>query len=233
VKASDVIGRQITARGGGQVIGKVRDLVIDQAGRVVIGIVLSDAMFSGSRVAPWKAVQAFGPDSVVIDVAGSVVKAVAAPEIKAVLDKKTRIKGLRLVTTQGKELGKIVDIDFDETTGDVRGYELSGGLFSDAFSGTPVVPTPDSLELGKDVAFVAPEVESTIVPSGGLRSALKRGDKAMGPLAGSAPVAPAPVVPAFAEPAMPAPAPAEPAMPASAPMDAGSDPSPPPTSSSV
>ena len=228
MKASDVIGRQITARGGGQVIGKVRDLVIDQAGREVIGIVLSDALFSGSRVAPWKAVQAFGPDSVIIDVAGSVVKAVAAPEIKAVLDKKTKIKGLRLVTTQGKELGKIVDVDFDEATGDVSGYELSGGLFSDAFSGTPVVPTPDSLELGKDVAFVAPEVESTIVPSGGLRSALKRSDRATGMPADAAPVAPQvapPLAPAPAEPAIPAPAPAD--------ADASSEAGAPPASSSV
>ena len=220
MKASDVIGRQITARGGGQVIGKVRDLVIDQVGREVIGIVLSDAMFSGSRVASWKAVQAFGPDSVVIDVAGSEVKAVAAPEIKAVLDKKTKIKGLRLVTTQGKELGKIVDIDFDETTGEVSGYELSGGVFSDAFSGTPVVPTPESLELGKDVAFVAPEVESTIVPSGGLRNALKRGDRATGPVAGAPPV-------------VPAPAPAEPAVPSPAPPVVEPDPGPPPPANSI
>ena len=118
VKASEVIGRQITVRDGGHDIGRIKDLVVDPTGRDVIGIVLSDGMFAGSRVAPWKAVQAFGPDSVVIDVAGSVVKASAAPDIKAVLDKKTKIKGLKLLTTKGKELGKIVDFVFDETTGD-------------------------------------------------------------------------------------------------------------------
>lgn len=167
MKASDVIGRQITVRDGGQDIGKIRDLVVDSAGREVIGIVLSDGMFIGSRVAPWKAVQAFGPDSVVIDATGSVVKASAAPDIKAVLDKKTHIKGLKLLTTKGKELGKIVDVVFDETTGDVGGYELSGGLFSDTFKGIPFLPTPRWIELGKDVAFVGPEAEPTIKPSAG------------------------------------------------------------------
>jgi uncharacterized protein YrrD len=165
MKASDVIGRQITVRDGGQDIGKMKDLVVDSDGHEVIGIVLSDGMLAGSRVAPWKAVLAFGPDSVVIDATGSVVKASAAPDIKAALDKKTHIKGLKLLTTKGKELGKIVDLVFDETTGDVGGYELSGGLFSDMFKGTPFLPTPKWIELGKDVAFVGPEVEPTIRPS--------------------------------------------------------------------
>jgi len=178
VKASDVIGRQITARDGGRDIGKIKDLVVDTSGREVIGIVLSDGMFTGSRVAPWKAAQVFGPDTVVIDVAASVVKASAAPDIKAVLDKKTTIKGLKLLTTKGKELGKIVDFSFDETTGAVSGYELSSGLFSDAFEGNPFLPTPQWIEFGKDVAFVGPEVEPTIMPSvGGIKGAFRRSDK--------------------------------------------------------
>jgi uncharacterized protein YrrD len=181
LKASDVIGRQITVREGGQEIGKIKDLVIDPAGREVIGIVLSDGMFGGSRVASWKAVQAFGPDSVVIDIPGSVVKAAAAPEIKAVLDKKTSIKGLKLLTTKGKELGKITDFSFDETTGDVSGYELSSGLFTDTIDGTPFLPTPQWIELGKDVAFVGPEAEATIMPSaGGIKGVFKHEDTPAG-----------------------------------------------------
>jgi uncharacterized protein YrrD len=193
VKASDVIGRQITARGGGQVIGKIKDLVIDEAGREVIGIVLSDGILAGSRVAPWKSVQAFGPDSVIIDVTGSVVKAAAIPEIKAVLDKKTKIKGLKLLTNNGKELGKIADVVFDEITGDIIGYELSSGLFSHAFDGTPFLPTPQWIELGKDVAFVAWEMEATIIPSGGLRNTFKRGEKPAVPAARPSATPPTPV----------------------------------------
>ena len=181
LKASDVIGRQITVRDGGQIVGKIKDLVVDSAGRQVIGIVLSDGMFSAPRVAAWKAVQAFGPDTVVVDTAGSVVKADEIPEIKAVLDKKTKIRGLKVLTTTGKELGKIADFTFDETTASVSGYELSSGLFSGAFDGTPFLPLPPSIELGEDVAFVAPEVEATIVPSGGLKAAFKHPDKASEP----------------------------------------------------
>ena len=58
--ASEVVGRQIAVRDGGQIAGKIKDLVVDSTGRQVIGIVLSDGVFSASRVVPWKAIQAFG-----------------------------------------------------------------------------------------------------------------------------------------------------------------------------
>ncbi len=57
----------------------------------------------------------------------------------------------------------------------MEGYELSGGLFSDAFGGRSFLPTPMSIELGKDVAFVGPEAEATIQQSGGIKGAFKRG----------------------------------------------------------
>jgi uncharacterized protein YrrD len=169
LNASDVIGRRITTREGGQEIGKVKDLAVDPTGREVLGIVLSDGLLSGTRVALWKAVQAVGPDSVVLDSAGSVVKAKSAPEIKAVLGKKSKVKGLKLLTNKGKDLGKITDTVFDEATGDIIGYELSSSLFADAFDGTPFMPTPSWMEFGEDVAFVAPEVEATVVPVGSPR----------------------------------------------------------------
>ena len=109
-------------------------------------------------MAPWAGVQAIGPDSVVLATAASIVKAEEAPDIKAVLEKDLSIRGLRLQTSMGKDLGKIDDIQFDERTGAVLGYELSGGMLG----GNCLLPTPLTLELGKDRAFVGPEAEATI-----------------------------------------------------------------------
>jgi len=157
-KASEVIGRSVVAREGGEAIGKVKDLVVDTAGRQVLGFVVSESLFKGAKVAPWAAIQAIGPDAVVVTAATSIVKAADAPDIKAVLDKDLSIRGLRLQTTAGKELGKIDDFQFDEHTGAVLGYELAGGVFGR----NSFMPTPASLELGKDLAFVGEEVEATI-----------------------------------------------------------------------
>lgn len=162
-KGSEVIGRSIVSREGGASVGKVKDIVVDGTGRRVLGFIVDEGMLKHTKVAPWGAVQAIGPDAVVIASPASVVKAEETPEIKNVLDKKLVIRGLRLQTTTGKGLGKIDDFRFDETTGAVLGYELSGGVLADVFKGKSFLPTPASLELGKEVAFVAPEAEETIV----------------------------------------------------------------------
>lgn len=176
VKAGEVIGRPVVVREGGKEVGKVRDLVVDQSGRQVLGFVISEGMLRITKVASWSALQAIGPDAVILGSAESVVKAGQVPEIKRILDQGTSIRGLRLQTTAGKELGKIEDFRFDERTGLVEGYELSGGLLSDAFGGHSFLPTPVSIELGKDVAFIGPDAEATIQQStGGIKGAFKRG----------------------------------------------------------
>jgi uncharacterized protein YrrD len=175
VKAGEVIGRPVIVREGGREVGKIKDIVVDQFGRQVLGFVISEGLLRGTKVATWATLQAIGPDSVVLNAAGSVVKTAQAPDIKSVIDKGTNIRGLRLQTTEGKELGKVEDFQFDEHSGAVEGYELSGGLFSDAFGGRSFLPTPMSIELGKDVAFVGPEAEATIQQSGGIKGAFKRG----------------------------------------------------------
>lgn len=175
VKAGEVVGRPVIVREGGREVGKIKDLVVDQSGRQVLGFIISEGLLRSAKVAPWAALQAIGPDSVVLNAAGNVVKVAQAPDIKAVLDKGTSIRGLRLQTTEGKELGKVEDFQFDEHSGAVEGYELSGGLLADTYGGRSFLPTPMSIELGKDVAFVGPEAEATIQQTGGIKGAFKRG----------------------------------------------------------
>lgn len=157
-KASEVIGRAVVVREGAQEVGKVKDLILDPAGRQVLGFVVAEGLFKATKVAPWASVQAIGPDSVIVAAATSIVKSAELPDIQAVLEKDLSISGVKLQTTAGKDLGKIDDVQFDEHTGAVLGYELGGGVFGR----NSFMPTPLSLELGKELAFVGAEAESTI-----------------------------------------------------------------------
>ena len=132
------------------------------SGRQVLAFVIAEGAFKSTKVAPWAGVQAIGPDSVILATEGSIVKADDAPDIKTVLDKDLKVHGVRLQTTTGKDLGKIDDFRFDDLTGAVQGYELSGGVISDAFGGRTFLPTPMTIELGTDLAFVGPEAEATL-----------------------------------------------------------------------
>ncbi len=162
IRATEIVGRDVVVREGGKAAGKIKDVVVDASGRQVLGFVVSEGTFRSTRVAPWAGVQAIGPDSVILATEASIVKADETPDIKSVLDKNLRVHGIKLQTTAGKELGKIEDFRFDQQTGAVLGYELSGGFISDAFGGRSFMPTPVTIELGTDLAFVSPDVEATI-----------------------------------------------------------------------
>lgn len=175
IKASELMGRAITVREGGHEAGRVRDLIVDQPGKRVLGFVVAEGLLKRTKVASWGAVLAIGPDAIVLDARTSIVRASDAGDMKTQLDSKAKIRGLRLQTTEGKDLGRIDDFYFNELTGEVEGYEISGGLVADTFAGRSFLPSPDSIELGKDVAFIAPDVEAALRQTDrGSRAGLKK-----------------------------------------------------------
>ena len=157
VKASEALGRPVVARQGGRAIGTVKDLVVDPTGQEVIGIVLHRRLFRGERVVPWAGVQVYGPHAVVIDSRAALVRVSDEPDISAALAKKIGIRGLKLVTTHTRKLGRISDIAFDETTGAVTGYELRHRRLYEAAGGVSFLPTPTWIQLGRRSAVVIPE----------------------------------------------------------------------------
>jgi uncharacterized protein YrrD len=158
IKASDSLGRAIVIRDGGREVGKAKDLIVDDSGRRVLGFVISDGVMQGTKVAPWAGIAVIGPDTIILKSDQSVANAKDVPEIKQVLEAKTRIRGLRLQTTAGKDLGKIEDFYFDEATGEIEAYQLAGSLFG----GHSYLPAPVTIELGRDVAFIEAQIEATI-----------------------------------------------------------------------
>ena len=59
----------------------------------------------------------------------------------------------QLTTDKGETLGKISDLYLDDD-GKVVGYEVSGGLFSDAYNGKRYLDAPDNIVVGKDVILM-------------------------------------------------------------------------------
>ena len=59
----------------------------------------------------------------------------------------------------------MVDLYFDETSGAIESYEVSGGIFADAYSGRSFVPAVQTLKIGEDYAFV-PAIDYSSIDRG-------------------------------------------------------------------
>ncbi|NJP08861.1 MAG: hypothetical protein HC866_04755 [Leptolyngbyaceae cyanobacterium RU_5_1] len=128
---------------------------------------------SSAWVVPFQQVKAIGTDAMIVPSRSSVVRARELPEVQQILQRHNILKGTYILTTGGQHLGKMLDLYFDDRTGVIEGYEVSGGLFADVYTGRSFVPAHQTLKIGEDFAFVPPEtVELMEEQVGGVRGAM-------------------------------------------------------------
>ncbi|MEH1829107.1 MAG: PRC-barrel domain-containing protein [Nostoc sp.] len=179
-KGSDVIDKVVVTYDTGEKVVRIIDLIFDQKRNQLLGFLVAEkGLFRDAKVIPLEEVQAIGLDAIVVNSKASIVKAHRIPVIKEILHQGIVLRKKRILTTEGLDLGILVDLFFDEHSGLVEGYEVSGGVFADAYSGRSFVPAAETLKIGDDVAFVPPQTAQMMEEQvGGIRGAVQAtGDK--------------------------------------------------------
>ena len=173
LKGSDTIGLPVVTFDTGEQIEKVTDVVFNHESGLVVGFLVDEGgWFSAARVVPFDSVQSVGPDALVVSSKGAVVDASGIPEVARILKRDNVLKGTKIMTTDGRDLGSMRDLYYDEATGRIEGFDVSGGLFADAYQGRSFVPAPQTINIGEDVAFVPPETADLMKEQvGGIKGA--------------------------------------------------------------
>jgi uncharacterized protein YrrD len=174
-KGRDLIGKPVVAYDSGEKIESIMDLIFDQNENRLLGFLIDDGgWFSNAKVLPLNQIQAIGLDAVIVADQDAVKPSSSFPDIHRVLERNNVLKGTQIMTLDGRDLGTMVDLYFDDQTGMVEGYEVSGGLFADTYSGRSFVPAPQTLKIGEDVAFVPSEIADLMEKQvGGIKAAVQ------------------------------------------------------------
>ncbi|MBD2189925.1 PRC-barrel domain-containing protein [Pseudanabaena mucicola] len=170
-----MIGKPIVAYDSGEEFKNIVDLIFDQESNQLLGFLVDEGgWFSNALVLPLTNIQAIGADAVIVASRDAIDSAQEFPEIQSILERDNILKGTRIMTIDGRDLGTMVDLYFDDTSGAIEGYEVSGGIFADAYSGRSFVPAPDTLKIGEDIAFVPSETADLMQEQvGGIRGAMQ------------------------------------------------------------
>ncbi|WP_425148155.1 PRC-barrel domain-containing protein [Deinococcus sp.] len=175
LKGKELIGRKIVTLDGADQVDSVHDLIFDEQGNRVMALLIDEGgWFHAAKVLLYSSVRSVGEDAVMIDDISEVISANDDSTVSAAMHSKVGLIGLNLITSDGKELGRISDVFFDELSGQVVGYEATGGLFSDLSSGRTFVPAPESITIGAQAAIVPPALAQAMQEqeAGGLQGAL-------------------------------------------------------------
>ena len=170
-----MIGKPVVAYDSGEEFRTIVDLIFDQESNQLLGFLVDEGgWFSNALVLPLTNIQAIGADAVIVASREAIASAEEFPAIQNILERDNILKGTRIMTLDGRDLGTMVDLYFDDTTGAIEGYEVSGGIFADAYSGRSFVPAPDTLKIGEDIAFVPSETADLMQEQvGGFRGAMQ------------------------------------------------------------
>jgi uncharacterized protein YrrD len=173
-KGTDLINKPIVAFDTGEINGHVKDLIFDQNRNVLMAFLVEESKFLNSaKILQISSVQSIGADAVITAIKDNIISAPNVPDIEAVLERNNILKGTRIMTVDGRDLGKMIDLYFDPQTGLIEGYEVSGGMFADAYSGRSFVPAVETLKIGEHFAFV-PSIVATLMEEqvGGIKAAM-------------------------------------------------------------
>lgn len=180
-KGSDIIGKPIISFDSGKIIERIKDVLFDAPARKILGLLVEEGgLLSKARILPFSKIKSIGQDAVTVDSGNVIVDSEADTRLGEVSKSKNVARGTKVLTEDGKNLGVINDVYFDEGTGQIEGYEVSGGVFSDAYTGRSFLPAPEALKIGEDVAFVPVQIAQMMEEQvGGVKGVAGRAAGAM------------------------------------------------------
>lgn len=157
-RASDVIGLPVICIQSGNQIGIIRDIACDPESAVFGFILEPKSLMHKGKALLISDLKAIGEDAVTVymdEITKDIDKVEEKyHEVLRGLYYSEKLRGLKVITTNGNELGLVEDVYFDEEVGTIVGYELSEGIVADITEGRKYLPKPDHLTEGKDVLIV-------------------------------------------------------------------------------
>lgn len=173
-KGRELIGKIVVSYETGETLARVWDLIFDQEDHAFTGVLVGEGSWlQGAWVIPTSEMMALGIDALIVASDKSIIRSRKHKGIQSILNRNLGLRGTRIMTTSGIDLGTLLDLYFDDLTKSIVGYEVSGGVFADIYSGRSFVPAPQTLKIGRNFAFVPPEVADLMAEQvGGLKGSV-------------------------------------------------------------
>lgn len=173
-KYSEVLGLPVISARDGLKIGTLKDIVFSKDNKGILAFLMEKGSYAvkGSVILPSNLLS-LGNDAIIVDNPMNLMEYRRFKKLYDIHDK-NNLRGLKIFTHSGEDLGVVQDILFDYRTGKVEGVQVSDGLVQDIIMGRNILPFFGRIEIGSSNILVESEaVEEMISTGGGLRSRLE------------------------------------------------------------
>jgi uncharacterized protein YrrD len=154
IKSKHIIGKPMVTIQHGEIIGKVRDVLIDPIKYEVAALVLPRKLLSRkAMVLPRHQVHVFGVDVILVKSDEVMARDDSLATVSSLVAVRKQLKGQAVVTEQGIRIGIVDDLYIDES-GRVVSYALSKVLVKGPLAESKSIPLSYTRSLGPDVIIV-------------------------------------------------------------------------------
>jgi len=172
-KYSEVLGLPVISARDGFKIGTVKDVIFNNEKKCVLAFLMDKGIYAvKGNVILLNSILSLGNDALIIDDPLNLIEYRHFKKLYN-LNERTNLRGLRIFTQTGEDLGIVQDVLFDYKTGKIEGVQVSDGLLQDIIMGRNILPFFGRVEIGTGNILVESEaVEEMISTGGGLKSIL-------------------------------------------------------------
>lgn len=118
-------GRPIVAADTADDIGEIKGFVVDTGANRIESVHVA-GRGRRAEVLPWSSIRSFGDDAIIADRADAANRVADDHEEQAVKGSVV-LRGTRVLSTEGFDLGTVDDVMFDPESGDITGVLTEGG----------------------------------------------------------------------------------------------------------
>lgn len=166
IKYGDILNMIVTSTQEGKCLGRISKMAVDMKKRKVVGFVLEEDN-KEEKVIRIQEVTAYGKDSVMVSSKSSLKTVCELSGVAEAAAFGRKIIGLRIVTDRGENIGEVESFYFNEKTGVITHYEVSGGLLPNLIDGKGLLPKEGVVALGEDALVV---IKAAAVVSGEMKA---------------------------------------------------------------
>jgi len=166
-KYSETIGLPVICTKDGKKLGIIKDVIFCPRAREVKAFLLEK---KGGRIRDkiimLEDVVHLGRDAAVVDDISCMVDLKTA-EKEGSIKGRMELKGLKIYSRAGSDIGVVTDVLFDFNTGFIEGIEVSDGLLQDVIQGRNILPLIGKVEFSSENVLVDREAVEEMTSTGG------------------------------------------------------------------
>ena len=154
IKSRDLIGRLIVTVTRGEIVGKVKDVLIDPDKWEIAALVLPGKMFSKETlIIPRAVVHVFGQDVILVKSNETMPRDDTLNHVASLIAVSGEMKGRQIATEKGVKVGLLDDVLVDEA-GKVVAYDLAKVFVKGSLSKSKEIPFHATRSVGPDLIIV-------------------------------------------------------------------------------